>query len=587
MAIRKYDDQGLEAYSRNTFLVYDNKQYPAKHIRAMAYELAFNEPADKSNFSGGKETVDFFEQLGFTVDYKANSIKRTPIRATNELDGIRRNVSMSHHDVIEQKNALQLHLNRYFKGDIVSEKTYDWLKTPDVENQLHDYRKLIKALKTYRGHANIGKSNYKLRCDFVSESHKTIIEYDERQHFTKARQISLENYPEDVIPNFNVGYWIDSCKAINARDNHPSNRDEVRAFYDSVRDIESFKHGYRLIRIKHGDYDWESDGGQQYLQALLKPSTISKANPKMQNVSSNHYDWRSLEIEIQRIRLIYLKWLFHFTPKPSEALNTMKDKDKIYLLNSPYGRSFSLSPAGPGSVYAGGGKGVVKLPLDSYRENKGLLRQSERVKVSLDRKVKQLKQSIESLIKNKHYELAWEYLQNFWWLRLGLHEYVFDVQFHKDTLPKDDVREYVLASMYNKMDLSVAIPTVFTDDQMLSALSHKFSWSRYGMCSYDCGPLAVGRNGFVPYKIAAQRVQEYFRENTIELEGLITLNHKRDFAVKSLMDLYDFQLLYHQEPLSFWKIDGFNQNKAALSEKIDEVDYKLQEIIDKEGLNVG
>lgn len=40
-AIQKYDEEGIEAYSRNTFLVYDNAWYPAKHIRAMAYEIAF------------------------------------------------------------------------------------------------------------------------------------------------------------------------------------------------------------------------------------------------------------------------------------------------------------------------------------------------------------------------------------------------------------------------------------------------------------------------------------------------------------------------------------------------------------------
>ena len=35
-AIQKYDEEGVESYSRNTFLVYNNKKYPAKHIRAMA-----------------------------------------------------------------------------------------------------------------------------------------------------------------------------------------------------------------------------------------------------------------------------------------------------------------------------------------------------------------------------------------------------------------------------------------------------------------------------------------------------------------------------------------------------------------------
>jgi len=73
-------------------------------------------------------------------------------------------------------------------------------------------------------------------------------------------------------------------------------------------------------------------------------------------------------------------------------------------------------------------------------------------------------------------------------------------------------------------------------------LGHKFSWNRYGISSYDCGPLVVSRDGFMPYKLAAQRIREYFSENAAELGKLQTLNQKRDFAAKSLMDSYNFQI---------------------------------------------
>lgn len=35
------------------------------------------------------------------------------------------------------------------------------------------------------------------------------------------------------------------------------------------------------------------------------------------------YDWKSLEVEIQWIRLTYLKWLYHFNPNPSDAQEAM------------------------------------------------------------------------------------------------------------------------------------------------------------------------------------------------------------------------------------------------------------------------
>ena len=133
-----------------------------------------------------------------------------------------------------------------------------------------------------------------------------------------------------------------------------------------------------------------------------------------------------------------------------------------------------------------------------------LLEETNRIKVAIDKKVKHLKRKIECAIKEEKYLLVWEYLQNFSWLRLGLHEYVFDVCFKSSSLPEDDVRDYVLASLYNKMDLSIEPLIIFTDEEILHSLRYKFSWNRFGVCSYDCGPLTIGKREFVKYKIAAK-----------------------------------------------------------------------------------
>lgn len=139
MAIKKYDKVGVEAYSKNTFIVYNNKKYPAKHIRAMAYEVAFNEPPDKSKVTGGKETVNFFEKLGFTVDNKSNSQGKHENKKTGKYKEQVQKKKMSHRGVVKQKNLLKLHLNKYFEGDVVSEKTYDCLKTPNMNNYPKEY----------------------------------------------------------------------------------------------------------------------------------------------------------------------------------------------------------------------------------------------------------------------------------------------------------------------------------------------------------------------------------------------------------------------------------------------------------------
>ncbi|EET85611.1 hypothetical protein CcarbDRAFT_3947 [Clostridium carboxidivorans P7] len=154
-----------------------------------------------------------------------------------------------------------------FNGDIVCEKTFSWLKTPDIIEE--DYEKLYKSLSEYRGNKTFAKRNVQLRCDFVCEGEKLIIEYDERQHFSEARKISLLSYP-DISVCFDRQLWIQACNDIKAKDGQPVNRDEVRAYYDSTRDIEASKHGYKLIRIMHGQIDFEAVGAEEHLKKLLK-----------------------------------------------------------------------------------------------------------------------------------------------------------------------------------------------------------------------------------------------------------------------------------------------------------------------------
>ena len=120
-----------------------------------------------------------------------------------------------------------------------------------------------------------------MRCDFVCESQKLIIEYDERQHFSEARRISLESY-RDIPVLYDRSLWIKACKDIGARDNAPVNRDEIRAYYDSIRDIACYEHGYKLLRIMHGQIDFESDDAAEQLSRLLtkalRNSTICTSN---------------------------------------------------------------------------------------------------------------------------------------------------------------------------------------------------------------------------------------------------------------------------------------------------------------------
>lgn len=153
-----------------------------------------------------------------------------------------------------------------FDGDVVCEKTYSWLKTP--EKMEGEYQALYHALTLYRGDIAFAKKNVMLRCDFVIEGQKLIIEYDERQHFSEARKVSLESYM-GVPVCFDRNLWMKACDDIGAKDNSPQNRDEIRAYYDSTRDIECYKHGYRLVRIMHGQIDFEKPDASEKLKELI------------------------------------------------------------------------------------------------------------------------------------------------------------------------------------------------------------------------------------------------------------------------------------------------------------------------------
>ena len=287
---------------KSTFLVYNNRKLPAKHIRGMAYKVAYANEISKDDFGGGMETVRFFERLGFEMFYTGKSEhvgiksdakqKQSNHKVVKKVEKAQPNllyvdkkvlthtIKIPSKAVIEQKNALQLLLNRIFNGDIVCEKTFTWLKTPDVIEV--NYKNLYKALSGYRGDNAFAKRNVQLRCDFVCESEKLIIEYDERQHFSEARKVSLLSYL-DIPVYFDRELWIRACSDIQAKDGQPVNRDEVRAYYDSIRDIEASKNGYKLVRIMHGQIDFECIGAEESLSKILNVQPEVAHNSKVQS----------------------------------------------------------------------------------------------------------------------------------------------------------------------------------------------------------------------------------------------------------------------------------------------------------------
>ena len=167
----------------------------------------------------------------------------------------------------KQKAALKDMLILLCGSEIEMEKSFGWM-CADI-NSIELLGRVYNSLVKYRGKENFFKFGYKPQCDFVCEKRKMIIEYDEKQHFSLPRKISLETYKDEISLGFDANRWIENCEKIKAKDNDPHYRDEQRAFYDSVRDLAANQNGYRLVRIKFNEFDLTSEKAHEYLIGVI------------------------------------------------------------------------------------------------------------------------------------------------------------------------------------------------------------------------------------------------------------------------------------------------------------------------------
>jgi len=96
---------------------------------------------------------------------------------------------------------------------------------------------IYEALQKHRSHSDFVRS-YKLsRADYYVADLGLIIEFDEGQHFTKPRDIALSFYRPNFTVGFSVEKWRRLCKETDAHDDNPPDRDEQRAWYDTLKDL--------------------------------------------------------------------------------------------------------------------------------------------------------------------------------------------------------------------------------------------------------------------------------------------------------------------------------------------------------------
>ena len=117
--------------------------------------------------------------------------------------------------------------------------------------------RIQSALENLRGHRDFIKTPLVPPCDYYVSAPPFILEFDESQHFSRPRLIALSFYPEDLKLGFSVSDWCELCRSVDACDDEPFDRDERRAWYDTLRDLVPIVYGFApTARLYGGAYPW-------------------------------------------------------------------------------------------------------------------------------------------------------------------------------------------------------------------------------------------------------------------------------------------------------------------------------------------
>lgn len=239
--------------SRRFCLVHDTAHYPPKYLVSLAHRFATGRLLESEEFSGGPETNAFLTELGFRIQ-GCNCGGASPLGP--QIPPVPR----GHSERCGTCKTRVRQLLEKIYGDCAENVTFEWKTRPEHYQQTSIYQPLLgiyRDLCRYRGHTDFIKTQRLPPCDFLVPNPGFILEFDESQHFTRPRKISLSLYPPGVPIGFPIDRWISLCEQHNEEDHDPPYRDEQRAWYDSLRDLLPPLQGlHPTLRIYASDYAW-------------------------------------------------------------------------------------------------------------------------------------------------------------------------------------------------------------------------------------------------------------------------------------------------------------------------------------------
>jgi hypothetical protein len=164
-------------------------------------------------------------------------------------------------------------------GECLADDSFPWPTKPEeyrgsvIGDGLH---RILTGLQDLRGYRDFIKAKNVPPCDFYIPNPGFILEFDESQHFTQARHVSLCFYPSEFRVGFSITHWLHLCRLLDAKDDDPPDRDERRAWYDTLRDLVPALHGLKpTVRVYSNEFRWcsldsDSESDQETFCSVLK-----------------------------------------------------------------------------------------------------------------------------------------------------------------------------------------------------------------------------------------------------------------------------------------------------------------------------
>jgi len=238
--------------------------------------------------------------------------------------------------------------------------------------------------------------------------------------------------------------------------------------------------------------------------------------------------WKEYELDLQEVKISYLNWAITHAREPAVRFRHLFlwDHQKNFcIVNSRYGRSFAISPFG---------LGVRGVPKPRYN---GIPPGLDEIDIELKRKLTtnthKIREAIKVFLAEDKIEEAQKAILNFYWLKFGIHEVLYDcVQLGRSETgrivkgrinimePEDwntltGIRNRIintirfgdnLENVYVK-SLNKKLPG-FSRNSHSTFISSAMTWNKFACCHMDCGPVVFLTKGFVSFDKVKKRMKK-------------------------------------------------------------------------------